>query len=69
MDVDGNPVTLAQFKGKVVILDFWATVMTPGEPTAGSDAADVRWFTRDELPDLNLANDTHEVVLKGLARA
>jgi peroxiredoxin len=28
-DVDGNAVTLAQFKGKVVVLDFWATWCPP----------------------------------------
>ena len=38
-----------------------------GDLKAGSDAADVRWFTRDELPALNLAPDTHEVALQGLA--
>src|SRR5258708_447948 len=39
-----------------------------GDLKAGSDAADVRWFTRDELPALNLAYDANDVVLKGLAR-
>lgn len=28
-DVDGRPVTSGQFKGKVVVLDFWATWCTP----------------------------------------
>jgi peroxiredoxin len=28
-DVDGNLVTSAQFKGKVVVLDFWATWCPP----------------------------------------
>lgn len=28
-DVDGNPVSFAQFKGKVVVVDFWATWCPP----------------------------------------
>jgi thiol-disulfide isomerase/thioredoxin len=28
-DVDGHPVSLAQFKGKVVLVDFWATWCPP----------------------------------------
>jgi ADP-ribose pyrophosphatase YjhB (NUDIX family) len=40
-----------------------------GDLKAGSDATDVRWFTRDELPALNLAPDANDVVLKGLARS
>src|SRR5277367_645022 len=33
-----------------------------GDLKAGSDAAEVRWFTRDELPALNLAYDANDVV-------
>ena len=36
-----------------------------GELQAGSDAAEVRWFTREELPALNLAEDTQDVIGKG----
>jgi 8-oxo-dGTP diphosphatase len=50
-----------------VLLDFLCRVVG-GELKAGSDAADVRWFTPDELPALNLAYDANDVVLKGLAR-
>ena len=50
-----------------VLIDFLCRP-AGGDLKAGSDAADVRWFTRDELPALNLAYDTNDVVLKGLAR-
>jgi len=50
-----------------VMIDFLCRPVG-GDLNAGSDAADVRWFTRDELPALNLADDTNDVVLKGLAR-
>jgi 8-oxo-dGTP diphosphatase len=49
-----------------VLIDFLCRPVK-GDLKAGSDAADVRWFTRDELPSLNLAYDTNDVVLKGLA--
>lgn len=50
-----------------VLIDFLCR-QVGGELKAGSDAADVRWFTRGELPALNLAYDANDVVLKGLAR-
>ena len=49
-----------------VLIDFLCRPVS-GDLNAGSDAADVRWFTRDELPALNLAYDANDVVLKGLA--
>ena len=51
-----------------VLIDFLCRP-AGGELAAGTDAADVRWFRRGELPPLNLAHDTNEVVLKGLARS
>jgi 8-oxo-dGTP diphosphatase len=51
-----------------VLIDFLCRPIG-GDLKAGSDAADVRWFTRDELPALNLAPDANDVVLKGLARS
>jgi 8-oxo-dGTP diphosphatase len=50
-----------------VLLDFLCRPLG-GDLKAGSDAAEVRWFTRDELPALNLAYDANDVVLKGLER-
>jgi ADP-ribose pyrophosphatase YjhB (NUDIX family) len=40
-----------------------------GELMAGTDAAEVGWFTREQLPALNLAYDADDVVRKGLDRA
>jgi 8-oxo-dGTP diphosphatase len=50
-----------------VLIDFLCRPVS-GDLEAGSDAADVRWFTREELPALNLAFDANDVVLKGLAK-
>jgi 8-oxo-dGTP diphosphatase len=50
-----------------VLIDFLCRP-AGGDVKAGSDAAEVRWFKRGELPALNLADDTNDVVLKGLAR-
>jgi hypothetical protein len=35
---------------------------------AASDAAEVRWFRREGLPALKLAEDTLDVIRKGFAR-
>jgi ADP-ribose pyrophosphatase YjhB (NUDIX family) len=51
-----------------VLIDFLCRPAS-GDLKAGSDAADVRWFTREELPALKLAFDANDVVLKGLARS
>ena len=50
-----------------VLIDFLCRPVG-GELKAGSDAADARWFTLDELPALDLAYDANDVVRKGLAR-
>lgn len=51
-----------------VLIDFLCR-RSAGELLAADDAAEVRWFTREELPDLNLAEDTLEVVHKGFTLA
>jgi 8-oxo-dGTP diphosphatase len=50
-----------------VLIDFLCHHIG-GELQAASDALEVRWFTRDELPGLTLPQDTHEVILKGLGK-
>jgi len=50
-----------------VLIDFLCR-RTGGELRAASDAAEVRWFTRDELPSLDLAEDTLDVIRKGFAK-
>lgn len=50
-----------------VLIDFLCRPVG-GELKAGSDAAEVGWFRREELPALKLAHDANEVVQKGLAR-
>src|SRR5580692_449417 len=47
-----------------VLIDFLCR-RTGGGLSAASDAAEVRWFTLKELPALNLAQDTLEVIQKG----
>jgi ADP-ribose pyrophosphatase YjhB (NUDIX family) len=50
-----------------VLIDFLCR-RVGGELIAASDAAEVRWFTRQELPGLNLAEDTQDVIRKGFER-
>jgi len=47
-----------------VLVDFLCRPVG-GELRAASDAAEVRWFTREELPALGLVEDTQEVIRKG----
>jgi 8-oxo-dGTP diphosphatase len=49
-----------------VLIDFLCRVVG-GELHAAGDAADARWFTREELPALQLAEDTLDVIGKGFA--
>jgi 8-oxo-dGTP diphosphatase len=49
-----------------VLIDFLCRRVA-GDVQAASDAAAVRWFTREELPALHLAEDTKDVIEKGFA--
>jgi len=50
-----------------VLIDFLCRRVA-GELAAASDAADVRWFSREELPALKMAEDTMEVIRKGFGK-
>ena len=50
-----------------VLIDFLCSPVG-GELRAASDADEVRWFMRDELPPLNLAEDTQDVIQKGFEK-
>jgi 8-oxo-dGTP diphosphatase len=51
-----------------VLIDFLCR-RVDGEPKAGGDAADARWFRHDEWIHLGLAADTQDVIVKGLAKS
>lgn len=51
-----------------VLIDFLCRRVS-GEPQPGSDADEVRWFLAEEIPGLNLASDTAEVVRKAFSAA
>jgi ADP-ribose pyrophosphatase YjhB (NUDIX family) len=50
-----------------VLIDFLCR-RVGGELEAADDAAEVRWFDREQLAALNLAEDTLDVIAKGFAR-
>jgi 8-oxo-dGTP diphosphatase len=50
-----------------VLIDFLCRRVA-GDLAAGGDAAEVRWFTREELPTLKLAEDTQDVIRVGFAK-
>jgi 8-oxo-dGTP diphosphatase len=56
-----NPEKRVQYH--YVLIDFLCRLVA-GDLSAASDAAEVRWVTRDELPALSLAEDTLDVIGK-----
>jgi 8-oxo-dGTP diphosphatase len=60
-----NPEQRVQYH--YVLIDFLCRKVG-GELAAASDAAEVRWFSRAELPALHLAEDTLDVINKGFQR-
>jgi 8-oxo-dGTP diphosphatase len=51
-----------------VLIDFLCR-KTAGELHAAGDAADARWFTRSELNQLSLAEDTAQVINRGFEKS
>lgn len=51
-----------------VLIDFLCRRVA-GDIAAASDAAEVRWFEREELTALKLAEDTLDVISKGFAKS
>jgi ADP-ribose pyrophosphatase YjhB (NUDIX family) len=68
--VPGDVITVddRRVRFHYVLIDFLCRPLS-GELKAGSDAADARWFAREELPALNLTHDANDVIGKGLDRA
>lgn len=60
-----NPDQRVQYH--YVLIDFLCRRVA-GDLAAATDATEVRWFTREELPALKLAEDTMEVIGKGFAK-
>jgi 8-oxo-dGTP diphosphatase len=60
-----NPEQRVQYH--YVLIDFLCR-RVGGELLAADDAAEVRWFTAEQLALLNLAEDTLNVIGKGFAR-
>jgi ADP-ribose pyrophosphatase YjhB (NUDIX family) len=50
-----------------VLIDFLCRRVA-GDLAAASDAAEVRWFGREELAGLGLAEDTLEVIGRGFTK-
>jgi 8-oxo-dGTP diphosphatase len=60
-----NPGQRVQYH--YVLIDFLCRRVA-GDLAAASDAAEARWFTREELPGLELAEDTMDVIRKGFSK-
>jgi ADP-ribose pyrophosphatase YjhB (NUDIX family) len=50
-----------------VLIDFLCRRIS-GEPRGAGDAAEARWFTREEVAGLSLAKDTAEVIQLGFEK-
>jgi mutator protein MutT len=62
------PDEQGRMKYHYVLIDFLCRRMD-GELAAADDAEEARWFRREDLPALELARETEEVILKGFEKA
>jgi mutator protein MutT len=62
------PDDIGRVRYHYVLIDFLCRRVA-GKAQASGDAAEVRWFTHDEVATLALPDDTAEVIRKGFARA
>lgn len=63
-----EPDDAGRVRRHYTLIDFRGTAAA-GEPVAGDDAADARWFTPEELTMLDLWSKTRAVIDQALARA
>jgi thiol-disulfide isomerase/thioredoxin len=61
-DLDGNPITLDDFKGKIVLLNFWATWCGPCRAEI-PDLIELQNKYKDQLAILALATDEDDTAL------
>jgi 8-oxo-dGTP diphosphatase len=61
------PDDVGRTKYHYVLIDFLCRRIA-GEPRAAGDAAEARWFTREEVAGLSLAKDTAEVIHLGFEK-
>ena len=59
VDVDGNIVSLADFKGKVIFLDFWATWCRPCTRLLPAHQKLQKQFKNDNVAFLYISLDKH----------